>query len=258
MQLLKKLNKGYISTISFILWKLETIFFYPKLRLFYNNIFSKNPLEFQLSGRGMLIFDVGANKGQSIKFFKSMNPLATIYSFEPSPSTFAKLTRNLQARAFENVFLNMISLSSKKTQLELYESVLDETSSFEKPKSDSKYFKIKNRILFQSSLTQTKSIPVSVDTLDSFCAEHLILKISILKVDVEGHELAVIQGATRMLKNNDIAVVQFEKHEDDMRVDQSNEIAKFLVDFGYRSACSIKHPFGNFHEEIFVLQSLIS
>ena len=61
-----------------------------------------------------------------------------------------------------------------------------------------------------------------------------------------------------MLKNNDIAVVQFEKHEDDMRVDQSIKISKLLMDFGYRNACSIKHQFGNFHKEIFSLKGLIS
>ncbi len=61
-----------------------------------------------------------------------------------------------------------------------------------------------------------------------------------------------------MLKNNDIAVVQFEKHEDDMRVDQSIKISKLLMDFGYRSARSIKRQFGNFHKEIFILKGLIS
>ncbi len=86
---------------------------------------------------GVLIFDVGANKGQSIKFFKSLNPLASIHSFEPSPSTFRKLESNLENQSYENVYLHKLGLSSSKNKIPFYESVLDETSSFELPNLDS-------------------------------------------------------------------------------------------------------------------------
>ncbi len=109
----------------------------------------------------------------------------------------------------------------------------------------------------QKKTNANKSILVDVERLDSFCESRQILKISILKVDVEGHELAVFQGATNMLKNHNIGIVQFEKHGDDMRSDQSQIIINLLEGFGYKKVSSIKHPFGNFHEEIFALNALI-
>ncbi len=79
-ELFKKVLGGYVKTISMILWALEALFFYPKLSTFYRELFSKNLSYPQFSGGGMLIFDVGANKGQSIKFFKSLNPLVKAHS----------------------------------------------------------------------------------------------------------------------------------------------------------------------------------
>ncbi len=38
-----------------------------------------------------IIFDVGAHRGESVRFFKSIFPQSTIYSFEPDPDNFDHL-----------------------------------------------------------------------------------------------------------------------------------------------------------------------
>jgi hypothetical protein len=51
---------------------------------------------------------------------------------------------------------------------------------------------------------------VSLKTLDEFCNEQGIQKIDFLKIDVEGHEYKVLQGASKMIKNKAIRFIQFE------------------------------------------------
>jgi hypothetical protein len=56
----------------------------------------------------------------------------------------------------------------------------------------------------------TVSENVALKTLDDFCAEHNILHIDFLKIDIEGHELICLQGAENMLQSDSIDMIQVE------------------------------------------------
>ena len=56
------------------------------------------------------------------------------------------------------------------------------------------------------NLTQT----VNVQTLDDYCEEHNIKRIHLLKIDVEGHEHEVLEGASRMFALQQVDAVTFE------------------------------------------------
>ena len=51
---------------------------------------------------------------------------------------------------------------------------------------------------------------VTVDTLDQFCEQANITYIHLLKLDVEGYEYKVLQGARHMLAEGRISYIQFE------------------------------------------------
>jgi hypothetical protein len=51
---------------------------------------------------------------------------------------------------------------------------------------------------------------IEVQTIDSFCEKQQIDRIDFLKMDVEGHEMAVLRGAKSMLDANRISMIQFE------------------------------------------------
>ena len=51
---------------------------------------------------------------------------------------------------------------------------------------------------------------IEIKTIDSFCKENNIAQINFLKLDVEGHELSVLNGAIKMLTNHKIDFIQFE------------------------------------------------
>jgi FkbM family methyltransferase len=52
--------------------------------------------------------------------------------------------------------------------------------------------------------------PITFTTVDDFCADNDIERVRLLKVDAEGHDLAVLRGAKRMLESKAIDLVQFE------------------------------------------------
>ena len=51
---------------------------------------------------------------------------------------------------------------------------------------------------------------IELTTLDAFCELHGIAAIDFLKLDVEGHELAVLQGAGNMINSGNLRLIQFE------------------------------------------------
>lgn len=51
---------------------------------------------------------------------------------------------------------------------------------------------------------------IRMDILDDYCEREDIGQIDLLKIDVEGHELSVLQGSTRMLSQGRIKRIQFE------------------------------------------------
>jgi FkbM family methyltransferase len=231
------------------LWTTERHFFYPKLAAIYKDL--------SLSAEGgnrMIIFDIGANRGQSVRFFKSLYPSSKIYTFEPSESSFKKLRSFVTNMQYSGVFLFRVAFGDSQREAIFHESDLSETSSFVLPNQDSKYLKKKNRILFQKNENSYNSIPIQITTLDDFVNKNEINFIDIVKIDVEGFELEVIQGASNTLEQGLVQILQIENQDNDMRRDNFHEINSFLRERNYFSIKEISHPFGNFREILYQKQ----
>ena len=204
-----------------------------------------------ISGEGLTIFDIGANKGQSIRFFKSIFPQSKILAFEPSENTFKFLMNFVENKSYQDVSVFQTGLGAIHGEIVFFESVLDETSTFVLPNKDSQYLKNKNRILFQKSEDAFRRTTVQITTLDQLMQEKLIGHVDILKIDVEGFELEVLRGARNALANSRIGIIQLERHTDDMREDKHPLIHELLLTNGYRQIQEVKHPFGDFYEILY-------
>ena len=66
------------------------------------------------------------------------------------------------------------------------------------------------RKLDHFNIYMNQSEEIEIQTLDAFCKDHKIERIHLLKLDVEGHEKKVLDGASRMLKSGAIDFIQFE------------------------------------------------
>lgn len=170
--------------------------------------------------RAPVIFDVGANAGDTIESFRAVMTQAKIHAFEPSPETF----RRLQDRysAMPNLFLNGVALGAALGMAEFVEYTDPTMSSFLEPGRDS-WGEIKQRV------------QVKVSTVDEYCDERRIGSIDILKSDAQAFDLEVIKGAHRLLVDHRIHVIYMEINFSELYQGQPrvDEIFRFLADRGF-------------------------
>ena len=239
--MLTQVHQLYIRGIAAFIWLNEKIFFYPALKAFYEKQFKKN--------ESITILDIGANRGQSILFFQNMFPDAEIHSFEPNPRLYKTLVKKFN---HPRIHLHEAGVSSSTGTKLFYEHVLDETSGFELADTDSHYNQMKNRILLTPANQSIQaSYEVKVIALDNFIETNPLENIDILKIDVEGHEADVLQGAKHLLESRKVRFIQMERHYDDQYVLSHKTIDDLLTQAGYAEFFRQKHGFGNFFEVIY-------
>jgi FkbM family methyltransferase len=162
----------------------------------------------------LTFLDVGANTGDFSSLLRKEFPHAEIHAFEPASATFSKLSQTPEA---ETLHLHAMGLSHTPGTAEIYipeKECMHEHSSM--------YADV-HRHLHERVQHQTET--VKLDTLDAFCDHQRIEKVDFLKIDTEGHELCVLQGAEKLLQEDRIRVILFEFNE-------MNIISKvFLKDF---------------------------
>lgn len=145
----------------------------------------------------LVVFDVGAYIGDITNIFTRIFPQATIYCFEPFPNSFNKL-RHLAKSSSIKPF--QIALSDKNGQARLQiNSDRSCNSMFPRPTTGAKYYSENSRYNGQ--------LEIETQTLDTFCNKEGITDIDILKLDVEGAELKVLNGALGKLSDKRIRLI---------------------------------------------------
>lgn len=146
-----------------------------------------------------VIFDVGANKGQFLDLVTSETnaTLTEIHCFEPAMAAYAALQKSFANKP--GIYLNNVGLGKVQGRAKLY---------CDKPGSG--LASLTKRRLDHFGISHSSEENVSIDTIDDYCAAKGIREITLLKIDVEGHELDVLKGARRMFSSNAIAAVVFE------------------------------------------------
>jgi FkbM family methyltransferase len=167
-----------------------------------------------------ILFDIGANEGQTIRKLRSVFPTGVIHSFEPSPSTFRVLSRAFGGAP--GIVLNNSGVGSRAGTWELVENELTNMSSFLEP--GDAWGAIKGRT------------PVSVVTLDQYCAERTIANIDFLKIDTQGFDYEVLRGADEILTAHRVSIVLTEITLDRMYkgIARYDAVFTFMADRNYR------------------------
>ena len=148
-----------------------------------------------------IIFDVGANKGQYVRELNKVFPFGSIHCFEPSPSAFSVLAKTVIA--FDNVKCYNFGFGKEEAKLELkYSTEGSVMASFAPVFDETEY---------------VNSSESRITTVDSFCEENSITEIFLLKIDVEGFEYQVLEGAFRLIRNKRIKYLQFEVGKNNIR-----------------------------------------
>ncbi len=144
-----------------------------------------------------VFFDVGANTGQTSREALKNFPAADVLAFEPDATSFSTLTATIADRRFRSF---NVALSNKSGDAPFFDYGALATSN--SLVENSQYAsRIKHDVIVRT---------VNCDTVDAVCRSIGITSIDVLKVDTEGHDLAVLQGAARMLAEHRIRFVYVE------------------------------------------------
>ena len=137
-----------------------------------------------------VVFDVGAHAGQFAKLFAGLVPRGQVYAFEPGSYARAILERMVTLRRLANVEVVPFGLSNAPG-----ESVL----SVPLKRSGSFGFGLSHFGTAQDDGRARWRETVALTTLDRFVAERGVARLDFIKADVEGWEIAMLQGAAQSL-----------------------------------------------------------
>ncbi len=93
--------------------------------------------------------------------------------------------------------------------------------------------------------------------LDDFCNDHKISNIDLLKIDTEGHEKEVLEGALNLIKEKKIKYILLEFHLSKMYKNYNiKDLENFLDSSNFRLLKKYKFPFLFFEDRIYGLDSI--
>jgi len=162
-----------------------------------------------------VVFDIGAHVGYysliSSKLAKK------VFAFEPEKKNLKLLRKNLRLNRVDNCQVVETAVSDKNGKIKLY---LSQTSSGDHSISQKKNsFELVDSLALDNFASKIKSLP------------------NLLKIDVEGAELTVLQGAKRLLSRKELReiLVKVTKNTN------SNKVIKLLHDRGFTLFLIDKH-----------------
>lgn len=190
-----------------------------------------------------VLFDIGANIGAySLVAAAAGVENLSIYSFEPSPFTFASLCKNVSLNKFGDKIYPLQMALGAKTELSRFFLSSNIAGSAEHALGE------------PIDMYGKRFIPVEIQTVISVTMDEAIKFFSIktpthIKIDVDGFELNVLQGATQVLASSRIRHLLVEVREDS---EECLSILKLLNSFGFiltRKGYATTEGFSNYEFE---------
>lgn len=133
------------------------------------------------------VFDIGANKGRWTVRYDKVLPNAKFYMFEANPH------RTKPGIVNKHAWFNAVLSSPDKKSVEFYDRMGTGDSYY---KEDTKFY---------DGVEPTK---LDTITLDEIVAKHELPQPQIVKLDTQGSELDILNGATKTLKHVDIIQIE--------------------------------------------------
>lgn len=167
---------------------------------------------------GDTFMDVGANIGlYTLPASRIVGSTGTVIAVEPSPINRARLQENLALNHIDTVHVESCALGETPGSFSFDD---DDALAHLHPQEES----------------NAPALTVSVKTLDSIIPAGL-REVALLKVDVEGFELAVFRGAIQSMQSGLLPVILFEMNDSHLRYGiESETILSFLRASGYQIA----------------------
>jgi len=209
-------SAGYLQSLNGIIQSLKKDSFKQDVFQVQRELINKNE---------PIIFEIGANRGNVVLKYLEHFPKGTYHCFEPFPATFEILKSQFDNN--KNVHCYNLAVADKIEKKQFFVNKNVDTNSLLRPQKAglSSDAKVKNEY----------TIDVQTTTIDSICEQKEINRIDILKMDIQGGELAALKGAVKMLSQKRISCIysevyfieQYENHP------LFHDVSKYLFEFGF-------------------------
>jgi FkbM family methyltransferase len=223
---MKKLVKKIINNFGF---EIERISQKKKYQVNFDDLLKnkicKNPV----------IFDIGANKGQSIEKYLEIFNQPIIHSFEPIKIEFDHMYKKFKNN--KNIYLNNFALGDKTEEKEFNITAKTENSSFNKINLATDWIKARSKEFNTTETGYIKSIQkVNVIKLDDYCKDNNINQIDLMKIDTQGYEDKVLEGSINTIKENKIKAIKTEIMFDNVydKYFSFSDIEKYITPNNFR------------------------
>lgn len=173
---------------------------YENQRISGESYLIKKVLPRYISSAQPIFVDVGADIGEYTLQLTRHFPNAVIHSFEPHPNSFLRLKENVERN---NVRCHNLALGS----------ISEKTTIYDKSEEGSSHASLYKDVISEIHKEGLSEVEIYTSTLDEIAQKEGIRFIDFLKIDTEGHELAVLQGASTLLKDSRIGLIQIEFNE---------------------------------------------
>jgi FkbM family methyltransferase len=172
---------------------------------------------------GMTVLDIGANQGYyTLLSSMKVGPNGKVLAFEPSPREMHRLKLHLRLNHSKNVETISSALGAVTGTDELHVVLGTESGC--------------NSMRPPEVSQPTDLVPVAVERLDDVLKARGVERVDFIKIDVEGAELSVLQGARELLRRSPRPVILAEVQ--DIRTKAwgygAGEILSCLSELGYQ------------------------
>ena len=137
-----------------------------------------------------ICIDVGANIGLYALALSALAPSGRVCAFEPSPRAFEYLRTNVEANKAGNVEIYPQALGAGEETIPFHDFSFFTAGSFS----------VNDQTFLTSEMLGSTYIDAPCRTLDDFCDERCLDRLDLMKIDVEGAEISVLEGSTRTLE----------------------------------------------------------
>lgn len=149
-----------------------------------------------------IIFDVGAHHGQTSREFRKLFPTSTIYAFEPFKESFELLRRNTASDTRTQAF--NYGLSDREDLQSFHLNPSAATNSLLQT------HELGSDVWGKGFLETREIVQAQFKTIDSVVAALQIRRIDLLKLDVQGAESLVMDGAAATCSRGMIRLIYSE------------------------------------------------
>jgi FkbM family methyltransferase len=200
-------------------------------------------LEYLLGADRPVIFDVGANIGDSLEEFKSWWPGATVHCFEPQSECWDSLEERARRLGPDTVVINRFAAGSQPTDHAVFYShdIHSGVSGFNRINIQSSDSVALGKIRaegqqavqeYQQTLNHERTVPIV--RMDDYLGRTGIPRVNLLKIDTQGFEPEVLEGFGQRLADVDVVLTELMFYDYYERSLSFSDIERFLHPAGLR------------------------